>query len=132
MTLQRRRPSGEAGAALIEFGLILPIFFGIFLGIVTTGLAFFGRLQMTTAAQEGARVIYLGGTAGTATTAANAAAAGTVSVFVNGSSTPAASSWKCTTTGTKVEVRMTRDATIRYLIANQTVTLQAKAVTRCA
>ncbi len=132
MTRKRRRASGEAGAALIEFGLILPIFFGIFIGIVTTGLAFFGRLQMTTAAQEGARVIFLGGTAGTATTAANAAASGAVSIHINGSSTATASSWKCTTAGTKVEVRMTRQATIRFLIANHTVTVNAKAVTRCA
>lgn len=130
MTLQRRRPSGEAGAAIVEFALVLPVFFGIFLGIVTTGLAFFGRLQMTTAAQEGARVVYLGGTASTATGAATAAATGSVSVHVNGSGAVAAS-WKCTTAGDVVEVRMSRPAQIRFLIADHTVTMRAKAVTRC-
>jgi len=132
MTPQRRGRSDDRGAALIEFGIILPIFFGIFLGVVTTGLAFFGRLQMTSAAQEGVRVAYVGGTATQATAAATAAATGSVSLKVNGAAV--AGSWTCTnlTAGQKVEVLMTRPATIRFLIANHTVTMQAKAVTRCA
>jgi Flp pilus assembly protein TadG len=129
MRTRRRRPSGDGGAALIEFGIILPIFIGIFLGIVTTGLAFFGRLQMTSAAQEGARVIYLGGTSGDATSAANDAAVGTVSVTVSGSAV--GSDWKCTTSGDTVTVLMERPMPIRFLIANVTVDMQAKAVTRC-
>lgn len=129
MRTSRRRPSGDGGAALIEFGIILPIFIGIFLGIVTTGLAFFGRLQMTSAAQEGTRVVYLGGTAGEAISAANAAAVGTVSVTAGGS--PVASDWKCTTPGETVTVWMERPMPIRFLIANITVGMEAKAVTQC-
>lgn len=132
MTRKRPGPSGETGAALVEFALVLPMFFGILLGVVTTGIAFYGRLEMTTAAQEGARVLYLGGTAATGSSAATAAATGTVSVHVNGSATAAAAGWKCITAGDEVEVRMTRPATLRFLITDVDITMRAKAVTRCA
>lgn len=121
---------GDRGAVLVEFGLLLPVLLGVFLGVVTTGLAFFSRLQMTSAAQEGARVLYLGGDAATASSAATAAAAGTVAVTVSGATVP--SSWTCPSGGgTTVQVTLTRPMTIRYLIGSTSLTVTARAVTRC-
>ncbi len=129
----RRKASGDEGAALIELGIMLPVLFGIFLGIVTAGLAFFARLQVTTAAQEGARVLYTGGTADQAQAAAAAATTGTTEVRVNGS--VVGGSWKCPSTGGPyvVEVRTSRAGmSINFIAASVPVDVQGRGVTRCA
>lgn len=113
----------ESGAVVVELALVVPLLVGLFLGVVTTGLAFFARLQMTSAAQEGARVLYLGGSTGQASAAASAASAGTVAV-----------SGGCATagdTGSTRTVTLTRSMPIRYLVGTTTVTVTARAVTRC-
>jgi Flp pilus assembly protein TadG len=127
--MRRIDKSSDRGAALVEFGLLLPVFLGLFLGVVTTGLALFARLQMTTAVQEAARVVYTGGTESQATTAANNAAAGTVTYEPAGWS-PCGSA--AAPPNQTVTVRMTRpDMPIRFLIGNIDVTMQAQAATRC-
>ncbi len=122
--------SSDRGAAVVEFALLLPVFLGLFLGVVTAGLVVFARLQMTTAVQEAARVIYTGGTQAQATTAANNAAAGTVTyepagwVPCSSASAPPNQS---------ITVRMTRpDMPIRFLIGSTDVPVVARAVTRCS
>ncbi len=134
MTRAKRLRSGESGAALVEFGLLLPVFLGIILGLVTGGLAFFARLQVTTAAQEGARVMYMGGTASAAQSAANAATTGTVVVTADGS--PVGTSWSCSAAGNSgktVAVTVTRpNMFIRWIAADTTVTVEGRGVTRCA
>ena len=50
-----RRAAGERGAALVEFALILPLFFTLILGAVTAGIAYNQKLSMTNASREAAR-----------------------------------------------------------------------------
>ncbi len=136
--------SSDRGAALVEFGLLVPVFLGLFIGIVTTGLAFFARLNMTSAAQEAARVLYFQGT----TDAARQAALGVAPApspeppgyfqvhvgtnAVTGPWTPVPSTgWKCTTAGTYVRVTMTRPMPINLLVPVTTINARARAVTPC-
>ncbi len=131
-----RRDADDEGAALVEFGLIMPILLGIILGLVTAGLAMFARLQVTTAAEEGARVMYLGGTASQAQAAANAASTGDVQVLVDGANVLAGTpSWSCNDAGNSnktVAVVMTRaPMSIQFVIASVPVGVEGRGVTRC-
>ncbi len=141
MALRLRRSPDDSGAALVELGLILPIFFGILVGCVTAGLAFFARYQVTTAADEGARVMYVGGTRSEAEGAViaavnspNPAGTHTVQITVNG--VAVSGSWKCTdpgNSGAVVAVRVTRpNMAIQWLAGSTAVTVRGQAVTRCA
>jgi hypothetical protein len=51
-----RRCRGDAGATLVEFGLVAPILFLLVFGIVEFGWAFFQNLDVRHAAREGARL----------------------------------------------------------------------------
>ena len=54
--MKRVRPeSGETGASLVEFALVLPLFFMVVLGMLTGGLAYSRKLSVAQAAREGAR-----------------------------------------------------------------------------
>jgi Flp pilus assembly protein TadG len=50
-----RRARDESGASLVEFALVLPIFFTLLLGMFTGGLAYTRKLSVTDASREGAR-----------------------------------------------------------------------------
>lgn len=137
----RHRPS-DAGAMLVEFGLLLPLFIGIVLGGVTGGIALFSRLQATTAAQEGARALYVGRAVSDGAAAARAAidspnfaTTHTLAISVDGALMPSSSTWKCTDVGNSgktVTVRVTRsNMRIQWLVANTPVVVQGRAVTRC-
>ena len=52
---------GESGAALVEFTLIMPLFFLIFFGIIEWGLIFFFQNTMQSAAEVAARVVAVNG-----------------------------------------------------------------------
>ena len=54
--LLKRFRNNEAGQALVEFTMILPIFLVLLFGIVDFGRAFYTWLIVTNAAREGARV----------------------------------------------------------------------------
>lgn len=65
MTLQKRqtrRPSGEAGAELIEFALALPLLLVVSLAIVDFGFLFQRGEVLTNSAREGARIAVQTGT----------------------------------------------------------------------
>lgn len=141
MLTKCRRRRRDAGATIIEFALVLPLFFGILLGCVTGGLALFSRLQISTAAEEGARAIYVGRTVSealSATTAAldapDPASTHTVQLTVDGAAV--SSSWRCTDAGNSgktVAVRVERlGMSIQWLLASTSVTVQGRAVTECA
>ena len=49
------RSRDDSGASLVEFALILPIFFTLMLGMFTGGLAYTRKLSITDATREGAR-----------------------------------------------------------------------------
>jgi Flp pilus assembly protein TadG len=51
----RRRWHDERGAALVEFGILVPLFFMIVLAMFSGGLAYNQRMDMTHAVREGAR-----------------------------------------------------------------------------
>lgn len=48
--------TGEQGVSAVEFGLVLPIFLILLLGIIDYGFLYFVHLAMTNAAREGVRV----------------------------------------------------------------------------
>jgi len=50
------RRSGQAGASVIEFAFVLPIFILILYGMITFGMAFYTQLAISRAAEDGARV----------------------------------------------------------------------------
>ena len=50
-----RSGRGDAGAALVEFALVLPVFVMLLLGMMTGGLAYSRKLSVAQAAREGAR-----------------------------------------------------------------------------
>jgi Flp pilus assembly protein TadG len=54
--LRRRRKRREDGVSAVEFGLVLPLFIIILLGIMDYGWVYYVKLTMTNAAREGARV----------------------------------------------------------------------------
>ena len=49
------RAPDEAGASLVEFALVLPVFLMVVLGMMTGGLAYSRKLSVAQAAREGAR-----------------------------------------------------------------------------
>lgn len=57
--LTTRRENGrfrtDSGVALVEFALVAPLLFALFLGTVTGGLAYNRKLSITDAVREGAR-----------------------------------------------------------------------------
>ena len=69
--LGTRRPHHAAprrGTALVEFAIVLPVFFLLILGIIEFGRAFMVGQLVTNAAREGARQAVLDGATNTAVT----------------------------------------------------------------
>ncbi len=129
------RRTSDQGAAAIELALVMPLFVGVIVGLVTTALVFFANLQLATAAEEGARVMYLGGTVSQARTATTTAAASNASVINLNTGAPLPDAWSCATpgnSGVTVAVRALRpNMTIQWLLASTTVTARGRGVTRC-
>jgi Flp pilus assembly protein TadG len=124
------RARRDDGAALIEFALVLLPLIGVLMGIITGGIAYFTGIQLSTAAQEGARVMYVGGTVDEARQAV--VNAGQVNpaitageVIINGSCTPA------TVPPATVTVTVERNADVRWFFGSNTVTLTGRGVVRC-
>lgn len=61
----------EKGQSLIEFALVLPLLILIVVGIAEFGWLFNGKITLTSAAREGARVVAILKNETTATTAVN-------------------------------------------------------------
>jgi len=53
--LARRRSRQSRGQALVEFALILPLFFMVLMGVIVLGIVVFYNQQLTNAAREAAR-----------------------------------------------------------------------------
>jgi hypothetical protein len=49
------RPNDERGTALVEFALILPLVLMLGFGVITAGLTYNHKIEVTNAAREGAR-----------------------------------------------------------------------------
>lgn len=54
-TIRRIRDKDERGAALVEFALILPLLAAITFGMLTSGVVYNHKMDLTHAAREGAR-----------------------------------------------------------------------------
>jgi Flp pilus assembly protein TadG len=67
-TRRQSRTSQRSGAALVEFAIVLPVFFLLILGIIEFGRAFMVGQLVTNAAREGARQAVLDGSTNTAVT----------------------------------------------------------------
>jgi Flp pilus assembly protein TadG len=52
----RRRGRGDGGAALVEFAIIVPVFFLLVFGIIEFGWGFYQSLDVRHGAREGARL----------------------------------------------------------------------------
>jgi len=65
---RRNRTAPRFGAALVEFAIVLPVFFLFILGIIEFGRAFMVSQLVTNAAREGARQAILDGSTNTAVT----------------------------------------------------------------
>ena len=64
----------ESGQSIVEFALVLPVLMLIVVGIVEFGWLFNGKITLTSAAREGARVAAIVKNETTATSAINEAA----------------------------------------------------------
>ncbi len=106
---------------------MVPLFLALVVGLVTTALAFLDQHQLSTAAQEGARAVYLeedGGVARSATLAAAGSPTPTVSVSPSVSGT-------CST-GTTVTVTASRPAQIQLIFFPAIdITVTGRGVVRC-
>jgi Flp pilus assembly protein TadG len=133
MTAPHRSQSDD-GAAVIELALVLPMFCGLVMGLVTTAIAVFANLQVNTAAAEGARAMYVGATVAEATIAVANAEDGTVSFSSGGS--PLGDDWSCedpANSGATVTVTLTRDPIdIQLLAVSFPVDVEGRTVTQCA
>lgn len=67
-TRRQSHTSQRSGAALVEFAIVLPVFFLLILGIIEFGRAFMVGQLVTNAAREGARQAVLDGSTNTAVT----------------------------------------------------------------
>jgi Flp pilus assembly protein TadG len=64
----RRSESGERGAAVVEFALVLPILVLLVFGIIDFGQGFNAQVELRGAVREGARALALGACASSSTT----------------------------------------------------------------
>lgn len=55
LELGRRHRSGERGAALVEFSILVPVFMAMVLAMFSGGVAYNRRIDLSHAAREGAR-----------------------------------------------------------------------------
>lgn len=162
MTSVRARHDGdrrrEKGASLVEFALIAPLLFAIFLGTITGGLALSEKNSAANAVREGARVgstlprgahwdtgwaidvrnrvVELSGgdlnDADVCVRLVNAASGATVGSYSgsNCSSAPPPSTPASATTGCVVKVWSRSDADFNVLFFTQTLALKSNAVGR--
>ena len=102
------RASHDRGSSAVEFALVLPVLIMILFGIIDFGRLEFERINVTSAAYEGARAsgYKLGATA--VTNAVNAASGGlTVSIT-------ASTNLNCTTAGAETTVTVSRPGRFQF------------------
>ena len=124
---------GETGAAAVEFALVVPVLLAVVLGVLGFGRAFSTQIDLSNAAQEGARFAVFspvvpapptGGDIATVTVNASSLspALTTGDVSVTGS---------CGTAGSTVVVRANRLIEFDYVLGTWSRTVTGKAVMRC-
>lgn len=126
----RRRLRADAGAATVEFALIAPLFFMLVAGVLTFGRALHTQLELSTGAQEGARVLFTGGTDAQARDAVVAAAAVTPAL-TTGDVAVSTSSCAALASGSQVSVVASRVVNINWIVAAMDITVSGRGVVRC-
>jgi len=132
--LRCRDGDSEAGAAMVEFAVILPVFVGLVVGILRFGLLMHTQLELSTAAQEGARAAYLNRSIGEVTSAAVAAGA---AVNVTGSEVAVTdkdgneNSCLDLISEDVVTVTVSRPASFDWVLGTTSIVLEGKGVVRC-
>ena len=82
--MTRRRGGNERGAVAVEFALVFPLLILVLFGVIEYGAIYNAQLLVTGAAREAAREMAVTGSAGSATSAALAAAPGLVPELTSG------------------------------------------------
>lgn len=126
-----RSHCGDSGSAMVEFALILPVFITLLLGMLRFGIAYQTQLELSTAAQEGARVMYL-------TNPPNAAAARDA-VIAAARVTPALTAADVTVGGCSTispgiyqrQVTARRTMVIDFYLGSRTVNIVGRGVSPC-
>lgn len=113
----------DEGLAAVEFALVLPVLVALLFGIVVTGLVFIGRMQVQAAAREGAR-------AGAIVSGQGCAAARQQLSNFSSSSISCTEVRNCTSTGSRVQVRVIETVSIP-LLGDRNVTLDSTSVYAC-
>ena len=112
---------------MVEFAVILPVFLGLIAGIFGLGLAMRTKLELSTAAQEGARAAYLGRSTTEVRDAVIAAAAfNTPLTAAEVTAHPT-----CTTSGSTVTVTAEREVELNLILWSATRPIQGRGVVRC-
>lgn len=124
-----RRPRDE-GAAAVELALLLPLLLTILLGILGFGRAFHTQLELSNAAQEGARYMVFSPSASVGTAqGVVVAAASLVPPLTSGDVVVTGS---CATAGSNITVTASRVVTFTYVLGDFNRTITGRAVMRCA
>jgi Flp pilus assembly protein TadG len=113
----------DEGLAAVEFALVLPLLVVLLFGIVVTGLVFIGRMQVQAAAREGAR-------AGAIVSGQGCSAARQQLADFAPSSISCTEIRDCSTTGSRVEVRVVETVSIP-LLGDREVTHDSSSVYAC-
>jgi len=113
----------DEGLAAVEFALVLPVLVALLFGIVVTGLVFIGRMQVQAAAREGAR-------AGAIVAGQGCTAARQQLTNFSSSSISCTEVRNCTSTGSRVQVRVIETVSIP-LLGERNVTLDSTSVYAC-
>lgn len=114
----------EKGQSIIEFALILPILIFLLMGIIEYGWLFNGKITLTSAAREGARVVAITKNQSKATDAVTKAIVGSGLTNINVSYSDV------DTENVKVTVNAKLIPIVGFWIKNPTVDMNSVAVMR--
>lgn len=112
---------------MVEFALILPLFMMLLLGALGFGIAFHAQQELSTAAQEGARLLYVGRPAGEAQTAAFNAVR--LSPAYGSRAGDGVTVTACSAGQRAVEARRTE--TVDFLLGTRVLNIRGRAVAPC-
>ena len=123
----------DAGAAAVEMALVAPLLLALVLGVIGFGRAYHTKLELSNAAQEGARrMVFYGGSTPTTTSTATAATIAAASVTPSLGAGEVSITGSCTTAFSQVTVTASRQVTFDFVLGAWNRTITGTAVMRCA
>lgn len=127
--MTRLRMTGDRGTAAVELALVLPVLLVLILGMVGFGRAFHTQLELSNAAQEGARTLVFQVGATTADAVAATVASASVSPTLSASEVDVPQ--RCSP-GAVVRVEASRTVSFSYYLGTFDRAIVGRAVMRCA